>query len=275
MNYEYLIRAIRVDCTKCESEYIVKFGKTEDGRQIIKCTDCNRKTTLNPKARGQGFSNEKKLLPFLSKPYYSLTKEELYSLGWMISDGTVSKMNALSLSVQFRDREILDIIKKALSIPNSIRTYDRTHENKGIACILSWASKYALKDFERYGLFPNKTGNEIWLPYMRSNHFIRGLFDGDGGFSFINKPKMNGNAHFTCASYKFIQAMTTYLEEVCKAKAVVYQTEGVNAYKLTFSILNADKLGNYLYQDSEGLRLERKYQKYLQIKHRHDNLQIF
>lgn len=259
-----LITLTRYYCPKCGHDQLQKKGKTKDGRQRYKCLGCLRNSINGGLKKGEKVFKEEKLLPILLKDQKTFTLGELYSLGLLISDGCIDNQNRLTISLQYEDGYILEYVKKFLLISNEVKTYEtKKSENSSSWSIrgklykrLTWGYKFAPPYWEKLGMIQNKTSNEVWLPYMNSWSFIRGFLDGDGCIS-------NNKIIFTCANIDFLQNLQKFIGSYINNFGSLYK-DG-SAFDLAFTGIFALELGNYLYKDSEGLRLERKYQKYLEI----------
>lgn len=200
----------------------------------------------------------------LLKNHNNFTLGELYSLGLLISDGCIDNQNKLTISLQYEDGYILEYIKNHLLIPTEVKIYKTKKTETSTSWSiegreykrLTWGYKFAPPYWEKLGMIRNKTGNEVWLPYMNTWSFVRGFLDGDGCIS-------NNKIIFTCANINFLQNLQKFIGSHINNYGSLYK-DGT-AFDLSFTGRFAIELGNYLYKDSEGLRLERKYQKYLEI----------
>lgn len=256
-------------CLNCGLSVYVKDGFTKDKRQRIKCCFCGTRTTIKAMKQGEKLPVNNSLLPFLLKNNSDLNKGELYSLGFLVADGNINltKSVRLQLNILQRDIEVAEIIKRELQIPNKILLYTRSDTGQEVLS-LNWQNKYAWGPFLLKGLNAQKTGNEIWLPHMRSPHFVRGLFDGDGCI-FINTEKHKYELSFTCGNKQFLEDLNNYFYEILGVKASKVATQRNktgNCYRITIYKKSLLVLCEWMYKDSEGLRLERKYNKYLEIK---------
>lgn len=254
-------------CGSCGFNLFVKSGVLKDGRQILKCSICGVKTRTYCRRHGEKIFKQTELLPFLLKDSKDLNNEELYSLGFLLADGNVGSKGNLQLNILSKDKEIACIIKEALQIPNDIKYYIRSDTQQEVLS-LCWQNKYALNYFIAKGLTPNKTGEEVFLPWMSNSHFIRGFFDGDACL-FVNKEKHRYELSFTGGSYTFLEDLNNYFKTCCNvsaAKVATQRNKTRDAYRITIYKQGLLKICEYLYKDSEGLRLERKYNKYLEIK---------
>jgi len=250
-----IITIKRYYCPYCGHDQLNKKGYTPDGRQRFKCLGCRKSSTLNVRKMGEAKFDPKKLLPIMHKDPIKFNKEELYAMGWLIADGSLSKTHQMSITIDPDDEYALGYIKQALSISNNIKKAKCGSKGKYYSR-LTWGYKHADPYWEKLGLINNKTGNKVWIPYMQKSHFIRGFLDGDG---YVLGKKIL----FTCSSIDFLQSLQKAIFNVIENFGSLIFVKG--AYNLQYSGTNAKALGEWLYQDSEGLRLERKYEKYKSI----------
>jgi hypothetical protein len=117
------------------------------------------------------------------------SKDMAYILGFVTADGYVSDVKwCVQISLQERDVEILEYIKKCISPERPIYYYKREIKisnagNIGSYVRLNISSKDIVKSLVKFGIIPRKTGKEtlpIGLPDLYIGDYLRGLFDGDG-----------------------------------------------------------------------------------------------
>jgi hypothetical protein len=113
---------------------------------------------------------------------------------------------------------------------------------------------------------PNKLLSSI--PIELQHHFFRGYFDGDGSFSIYNKEK---NVNFNVTStiqqdWSFVINLFDKLEIETYNSWKYNRKTGKSSNMSISNKWDIIKLGEYLYNESEDLRLERKYIKYQLIK---------
>jgi len=253
-------------CLNCGYSLYIKNGIASHKRQKIKCCICGTQTIIGAMRQGETIFNESKLLPFLLKENHTLTNGELYSLGFLVADSSVSPHVQLRCNILKQDVQILQIIKKELCIKNNIKYYinKKTGQN---TVSLTWQYKYAYAYLVNKGLCLNKTGNEMWLDFFNNSHFIRGFLDGDGCL-FINKHKYKYELSFTSSCYQFLSDFNDNLKLLYGANAFNITSLHYTSrtlYRITIYKHGLLKILHELYKDSEGLRLERNYSKYLEI----------
>lgn len=116
------------------------------------------------------------------------TEEKAYFLGWMISDGNISKnRNRITLELQKQDISIIHRFRKFLNIQTKICDVERKLCTNGYKHICSNYKTYCdsikLKnDLNKYGVIPNKS-LKAYVPVIDENllpHLLRGIMEGDG-----------------------------------------------------------------------------------------------
>lgn len=110
------------------------------------------------------------------------TEEKAYFLGWIMADGNVSIYNSqysLKIHVALKDREVVDKFLKAIKSTNKTKIKYGDYPSYYV----SLTSVHMCKSLINYGVCPRKSGFEIFPENISENlynHFIRGVFDGDG-----------------------------------------------------------------------------------------------
>ena len=242
----------RLYCPHCNSDDLIKKGFTKDGRQRYKCFDCKKSFTEDKRPMGSPLFNKEKLLNFMNDDTYNFNKEVMYSLGLLVADGSISKTNQMSITLKEEDAYILNHVKNGLGINNTIRNAKCGRQNK-IYKRLTWGYKHSYPYWERVGMIHNKTGNEIWLPYMENFHFLRGYLDGDG---CIYKNRII----FNCGSLEFLQQLQRWLQNYTDNLGSLCKGHG--CFTLSYSGKDMNTICELIYNDSDNLRLERKYNKW-------------
>lgn len=195
-----------------------------------------------------------------------------YILGFTLADGCIIKgtykgySDALKFGVQFKDKDILEKIKKELHSEHSISI----GKNAAHLCITSQKIVDSLK---RLGITYQKSLKETVpkIPSYYSKDFIRGLIDGDGGISFDNK------GHPTlrlCGGINTITFVKNYFWKKLNCFSSIGQKKfSVTAksylYGIDYRSTTAKKIILFLYVDA-SLYLDRKYELALKCQ----NLQI-
>ena len=199
------------------------------------------------------------------------TKEMAYIFGFWIADGSMGKKRNEIFFVN-KDYYLITLIKFKLKSEHKI------YKDRDDVFRLQIGSKTMYNDLLKLGGTPVKSLT-IQFPEVPDKFlpdFIRGFFDGDGGF-YIQKRRYKTNYYEYLGAY-FIGN----IDFLTSLKHNIKENTGINAnnpyiknrnipncsqriYNLTYSGKKAVALGDYIYQDSENLRLERKFKIYNDI----------
>lgn len=132
--------------------------------------------------------------------------------------------------------------------------------------------------YNNYGIVPrrdnvDKTISKIPKQYIR--HFIRGVFDGDGSFSYYlhKKTQKKAGVQFTTSpcllpviEKEFVEAGLCADISRKHYKRHKEEDKDINCMSLIFSgVRQSKRILDYLYFDSNGMYLERKHNKYEQF----------
>ncbi len=205
-----------------------------------------------------------------------------YILGILASDGTITnnkERGTYTLKLVFNsiDTELLEKIKEEIDTKVNVKTYKtRTSLPQGGFCdsemsSLLLCSKEMVEDVIKYGITPNKSlnlnPNYNLIPQKYWKDFWRGYIDGDGTFGIY------GNKHLLQLSFVASKFMAESTKEKILTifpgfKIGIYKKPGANENTKQVAFTNQQQMLiflDYIYKDSY-LHLERKYQKYLEIK---------
>ncbi len=198
--------------------------------------------------------------------FHNWSKEMAYVLGIILTDGNVGTGNG-SISISMKECDHLKKIKKMLHAEHPVR-YDKqidlfklgfTRRNMADSLLkLGITSKKSLKVE-----FPN-------VPDKYLSHFIRGVFDGDGSVFFEPRNKTPLRVSFTSGSNAFLTTLESKLHmHAGLGKRTIYELHrGNTSYYIRYCHKDSLKFFDYIYEGAdESLRLERKYQKFLEGMH--------
>jgi regulator of replication initiation timing len=187
-----------------------------------------------------------------------LTKEEAaYWIGMYYADGYVKCKNEFMFSLCLHNDDF-GHLQKAKRFFKSNREIIEGHGN---CSVLNINSEKLHKIFRNIG-FDNTKSYTARPPeeLKDSPHFWRGVVDGDGCLSFLNKetPLLH-----LCGTKETIEDFIIFLKNNgLPTSANAIQVKGQVLHQVGFSTNNARIAASILYQDST-IYLERKYQKYL------------
>jgi hypothetical protein len=180
------------------------------------------------------------------------SEEMAYILGLWFADGNMSK-ELTRFSICSIDIELLNKVKKAMQSKHPLRL----NKSGSRAYTLTVGRKEMCNDVVSLGGVPKKSLIAIfpYVPKKFVHHFIRGNLDGDGSISLGYKgyPKIS-----FLGTDNFLQGVLNNVG----VEGKVIKSNFCRIYCLTFSGLKAQKVLEYIYDDSH-IYLERKHKRYL------------
>jgi ABC-type oligopeptide transport system ATPase subunit len=124
-------------------------------------------------------------------------QKHAYFLGWLMSDGTHGVKNRyIKISLQERDKKILEILKNIIQyegpllynkrngINETIAKYTKTYQNRWSLQVNHYEITNSLLEL---GIDNNKTNNLRFPRYLKTElipHFLRSFYEGDGTISY-------------------------------------------------------------------------------------------
>jgi len=186
------------------------------------------------------------------------SEDKAYFLGFIIADGNISKNNN-SVRIIQKETDILYEFKKFISFEGPIFT-----RNDGKISFITVASSKMKNDLDKLGISSNKTMVVKYpdISIKLQNHFIRGVFDGDGCISLRTDKRDNkqrGQFNICSGSYDFIKE---YYD-----KLVIFANLGgknkIRCPKGTYYVVDwgglsdIENIYNFLYKDA-NVFLKRK-----------------
>ena len=195
------------------------------------------------------------------KTYYSKTKnhnyfnkidteQKAYFLGLMQSDGWIFKKNDNSrqIGLCLEEDYIIEYFKKELETENKI-VERKKGDNHKILYQLLVDSAFLYKDLWNFGV--GDKFNEQYMPILREdlyNHYIRGLFDGDGTVCPHEETK---NIHIgLLGGYRTMSQISFYLAY----KLGVFQTQPAVCNNRCFDDINK-KLYSLRFADNNEVKI--------------------
>lgn len=199
------------------------------------------------------------------------TADKAYWLGFIYADGGIfvnERLNSceLSIKLQLSDIDHLKKFNKSINGNNQILVFERQCNLNGNyykGCQIRLYSEKIVHDLEKQGVCQNKS-LVVEMPYMPEdliNHFIRGVFDGDGCITKNNHT--NGQSYIRC---DFASGSRIFLEQLRK-KLYEYNINSYicndhdNVLRLVIGgMKNCDTFLKFIYNDA-NIYLDRKYEK--------------
>lgn len=257
---------------------VEKYREGKTGSQIIELLGNKVKTTKTvydilrkwevPRKQGPSSYNP------INHGYFSKidTREKAYLLGLLLADGWVHPpRHQIGLSLIEEDIWALELLKKETnSAANLVHIPAKEGQvilgrvvDKQPFCQLIMSSERMVQDLSRLGVYERKSCREV-LPIVGpalQHHVLRGNLDGDGSVFLHSDGKSTclcflGGGHLTAqiSLYLHLFLQTTYSFPTPQGAQNLFQVRW-------FQDRDCRKIAQFLYQDSEGLRIRRKYEK--------------
>lgn len=189
--------------------------------------------------------------------------EKAYWLGWVVSDGTITyeangrKRYDLSLTIKKEDEDILLMLEKDLGVSNKISPFQEKYSRFYFSC------KKIVLDLMNLGITQNKTFT-VKVPKFDKKFnaaFLRGLFDGDGGFTvYTRKTGQHCQELSFCGNEYVIQWVADVLfEEIPNlTKNSITKESSIKRIRWS-SKKDITLIRDYLYKNHNNHYLKRKY----------------
>lgn len=222
-----------------------------------------------------------------NEDYFDLinSSDKAYWLGFLYTDGYITSQNRWGLELSIIDIEHIKKILKNMCCNINIKFKTRkspSSDNLIESCGFQIKNSKMYNDLLKCGITKNKTyllqfPEENILPKKYYKDFIRGLFDGDGSYTFYKynrkrKDKMYDCIYkeisFVCKSESFIQKLKDIIFEECGVEFNLnYNKRDNNLPTLRTSKKDhMEYFFNYIYQDIDNIiLLKRKYEKSQEI----------
>lgn len=218
-------------------------------------------------------NEQRKRIP-INKDFFSIIDSEIkaYLLGWVMSDGFISKRKESSKSFRFgiklqdKDIEILNLFRENISPKAKLYKEEFIFNNKETKSLkLEITSNKLVNDLISLGVTFNKTFNGEIIPNIDKlliRHFVRGFFDGDGSISI---GKGNKSSIYICSiNLLFIKSLYSILEKEDILTSIYTELRGKNKTMYKLGIRSRVAFFNYMYKDHK-YSLKRKFDKFNQV----------
>ena len=205
------------------------------------------------------------------------SENKAYFLGLIASDGSITANGNyyLRLVLQEQDFKILEVLKEDLKSKVEIKYFNSTSKlpqgtycNSNFCSILV-CSKQIVNDLIKYGITPKKSltlkFNYDLLPNIYLKDFLRGLWDGDGSFSYLEKRKLL-EVNLTTSLDMAIVTKNKILEIFPDFHIKIYPMSNEKTVRFVFTKQeDSKKFLDFLYLN-DNIHLDRKYNKFLKIR---------
>jgi intein-encoded DNA endonuclease-like protein len=188
-----------------------------------------------------------------------------YVLGFLYADGNIvlTKRGNHYIALYTADRKILEAMKRAMGSKHYVA---ERRSDTGCVYRMQIGSKEWFDDLQTLGLTPNKASRMRLpnVPLTFIGDFVRGYFDGDGnvwvGDIHTQRTRRTRTLQvsFTSGSYEFLEALRTLLHRQGLQGGSLFRCHGGTYARLTFSVTDALKLAEIMYNMRPKLYLQRK-----------------
>lgn len=203
------------------------------------------------------------------------TEKQAYFYGWLYSDGYCSG-NHIGFGLNKSDYRVLEKLNTLIQNTGPITYCNRQKKfiirGKEITtketCILNIYSKEISSDVRKLGIKVGKSeilGYPDWLSMKLAAPFLRGVFEGDGSFC---ANKHDCSVSLICCE-SFINGVNKILSEIgldlsFKQFGKFYSNGSITTFRIS-GRRKCVKFLNFIYDDHNGLILDRKYKKYCEM----------
>ncbi len=182
------------------------------------------------------------------------TEQKAYVLGFIASDGSISKTGEISIEIKNIDKEILEKIRDVVCKDVPVRD---DKPEVGDHSLVRFCSKTMVKDVCKWlKISPGKKDSKVKMPNIEQElqwHFVRGFFDGDGS---IRKKKKN--RHIDCNIATYSDSLRSSIEKLSNSDC----TNNIKNKQIAWYGNNARQFLDKLYSN-DSIHMKRKYDIYL------------
>lgn len=190
--------------------------------------------------------------------FFDVWSEELaYVIGFFLADGDITDPNKhkrYAVRINSTDKDIIDKIVCISGYTGSVSEYRKTSLNKTIYRI-TFSGYKIWKFFNSLGFDNKKSKTAVFpkdIPICLMNHFIRGIFDGDGSIRLKHTMYPTMDITGTKPVVSSIGSIFECYSELFKCK------NAKNTWRIVYHAENALSFLRYLYNNST-IYMQRKY----------------
>ena len=251
---------IKCKCSQCGKIMLLKKSEYER-RNKKKMIACSRECSgILKRSLYEGRSNPNCRYTSLQDNFFEHidSEEKAYILGWIASDGSISKNGYITIEIKKEDKLILEKIRDILCKELNISNRKRVSQNNSI---LRFCSRQMVQDACKWLLIsPGEKSFTIRLPKLNEEltwAFLRGYFDGDGHLTkTTNKTRYLKSDIASCSSK---------MRDDIKKFTKIQCSNSDETNRIYWSGKNAMLFLDKIYENA-SVYLERKYNRYLEWK---------
>lgn len=238
-----------------------KIGTTE--REILKKFDISLRQYFNL-LKLNNIKKKSKVVKYnFDEDYFESidTEDKAYFLGFIVADGSVSSISNV-IQITQKEPDILYEFKKYIKYEGGLVK----SRNRDVFDIKISSSKMK-SDLLKLGISPNKTMSVGYplIPENLQNHFMRGVFDGDGCISIHHDKRDNSNrgqVNICSGSFDFIKEYVDNMVKYCGVKKNNIRQPKGTYYVIDWGgLLDVESFYEFLYKDA-NIFLKRKKETY-------------
>jgi hypothetical protein len=200
-------------------------------------------------------------------------------LGFIYADGCMSaSVKAMSIGVAITDESYLQTINRIMGHTKPLYYVRRTtmvgpqtgclHPAQDI-CTLALTRKRIYEDLINLGLRPGKTYLDLPLPPIPDHlirWFILGMFEGDGSITYCKRRNTVITSWSLVGTPTILHQIAQHLERRLGIPHpnTIFKDGGTHVLRYGAQC-NIQRLMDWLYAEHTGLRMERKYVKWMEI----------
>lgn len=191
---------------------------------------------------------------------YPYSKKAAYFLGMLVADGSLYR-RGYEVSLALDDKSIVKRFQVFLNTTKPIEKRKRKNGNTSYRLRIDRKAFY-FQLLSSY-LKPRKSYVDVhfplsWEPQIGS-HFLRGYFDGDGGFSYDKSCSNKLKYAHVLGGQIFLTELLYYLAMHTRLHSFNYIGERKGTYEVRwYSTKDILEFGRFIYWDCEDLYLKRK-----------------
>jgi deoxyuridine 5'-triphosphate nucleotidohydrolase len=252
-----------VICKFCGKEFHLKPSRIKKAKYNYCSVECSGKHKVT---RYSGKNNPNRIYDYDDGFLDNIDTEfKAWFLGWILSDGGISKNGSIVLSIHPKDIDVLKTIKQYF---NNSKEIDSVKNRNIVKYTIS--SKKFIERIKHYSGINDKNCFKISenmktirdIPDSMVMHFIRGYFEGDGSIRNINFNKRQPECKITSLSLPVLEWIQSKIG--IKSIIITSNRDGRKLYDLMWYGINSLDFLAKIY-DGSSYRMVRKYASYLDI----------
>lgn len=245
-------KAIERQCDQCREKYIAPLHELKRGKGRFCSQSCASKARVDSRREREELKLRNKDIKW--------SKDIAYLVGLITSDGTL-ECNSNRVSFSSSDLELVEFVKE-------IATSSLTYNSNSISSIehegykTEYRYQFSHRKFYQFlidiGLMPSKSLRigKMNIPNQYFNHFLRGEFDGDGGFK---DTKYGLYFNIVSGAESFVKWLKSRIDRALSVEGgSIRHRPRKDVWGITYYIRDTQLICNYMYNNADYY-LSRKY----------------